>query len=162
LGAHRARALEAAQRETSEGERTAKKIKAPQAQVKKLEEQKKLRQEPPPPHPPTPPPPPPPPPPWAAWWPAAHQPQPRGVSVKAAWETNRVRWETKEKERGGLQKDRGRTKAVRKALGWGKRGGGPRSVPGGGGLLAGHRHPRGSWDWESARYKNVERRGAAC
>jgi hypothetical protein len=98
----------------------------------------------------------PPPPTWAAWWPAPRTPPypaagfpcppptcARQVSVMAAWEANRVRWETKERERA-LQEDRDRTKAVRRAFGaMEKRRGGPRSVPGGSGLLAGHRHPSG-------------------
>ena len=102
--------------------RANRKIKALQAQVKKLEEQQKLSQEPPPPRPPTPPPRSPGPL-WSSPITGPPDPPPSGSIVSCAgslwvgWEANRARFESKEVERE-KQENRTRGRDVRKAFGW--------------------------------------------
>ena len=101
-----------------------RKMKALQAQVKKLEERLKLSEEPPPPRPQSPPPLSP-----GPLWsspiagPAAAAPPPSGSSVSCVgslwigWEANRARFEGREVERE-KQENRTRGRDVRKAFGW--------------------------------------------
>jgi len=102
--------------------RANRKMKALQAQVKKLEEQQKLSQEPPPPRPPTPPPRSPGPL-WSSPITGPPDPPPSGSIVSCAgslwvgWEAHRARFESKEDERE-KQENRTRSRDVRKAFGW--------------------------------------------